>query len=103
MAGVRNGRARPDHASAGCHGSRWNRQLTVLEVAGQRWQEVESFFGRGPDEPVFVTYHDDQQRLHIRGGDGRTGRRFPSGRENILSAFSRRCESGNAAGRRTCC
>ncbi|MFO0871708.1 MAG: baseplate J/gp47 family protein [Pirellulales bacterium] len=72
-----------------------------LEVAGQRWQEVESFFGRGPDEPVFVTYHDDQQRLHIRGGDGRTGRRFPSGRENIRVRFRVGAgESGNvAAGR----
>ena len=54
-----------------------------LLVDGQEWTEVPSLFGRGPDEPVFVTHQGAGQSTWVRGGDGRNGRRFPTGRENL--------------------
>ncbi|MBV9823238.1 MAG: baseplate J/gp47 family protein [Actinobacteria bacterium] len=51
----------------------------LLTVAGRYWTEVPTLYGHGPDEAIFCTYNDDEGRTHVRTGDGRTGRRLPSG------------------------
>ncbi|WP_435009546.1 hypothetical protein P12x_000803 [Tundrisphaera lichenicola] len=54
-----------------------------LFVDGAEWTEVPSLFGRGPDEAVFVTNQLGPQVTWVRGGDGKTGRRFPTGLGNL--------------------
>lgn len=47
------------------------------------WTEVESFYGRGSEETIFTTRIDDQGKMHVRFGDGQTGRRLPTGNRNV--------------------
>jgi hypothetical protein len=56
-------------------------------VDGVRWREVPSFQGRGPDDRVFVTRTTDEGRTEVTFGDGVTGARLPTGRENVRAVF----------------
>lgn len=64
-----------------------------IEVAGRRWQRVDSFFGRGAGETVYIVREDAQQRSFVQFGDGRNGARLPSGRGNVVA----RWRSGSGA------
>ncbi|NML16833.1 hypothetical protein [Azohydromonas caseinilytica] len=56
-------------------------------VAGVRWQRVDSFFGRGPREAVYVVREDAEGRSFVQFGDGRTGARLPSGLGNVVARW----------------
>lgn len=56
--------------------------LTVL-VDGEAWRGVETLYGRGPAERVYVLEEREDGRSVIRFGDGRTGARLPTGRGNV--------------------
>jgi predicted phage baseplate assembly protein len=51
------------------------------------WREVPFLYGRGPGERVYITRQDDEGRTHVRFGDGRTGARVPTGRENVRATY----------------
>jgi predicted phage baseplate assembly protein len=51
------------------------------------WQEVPSLFEHGPDERIYQTVTDEQGRTLVQFGDGRTGSRLPSGRENVVAVY----------------
>jgi predicted phage baseplate assembly protein len=51
------------------------------------WEEVDFLYGRGPDEHVYITRDDDEGRTHVVFGDGRTGARVPTGRENVRVVY----------------
>lgn len=51
------------------------------------WHEVASFFGRRPDERIYVTEQDDQGRTTIKFGDGVHGARVPTGQENVRAVY----------------
>lgn len=51
------------------------------------WHEVSSFYGRSPDEHVFITRTDDDGRTTIQFGDGLTGARLPTGQENLRATY----------------
>jgi hypothetical protein len=51
------------------------------------WEEVSSFYGRGPDERIYITRQDNDGKTYVLFGDGITGARLPSGRENITAAY----------------
>jgi predicted phage baseplate assembly protein len=53
------------------------------------WREVPFLYGRGPDEQVYITRQDDEGRTHVKFGDGRTGARVPTGRENVRATYRR--------------
>jgi predicted phage baseplate assembly protein len=59
----------------------------VVRVNGVEWHEVDSFYGRGPDERVFVTRLDDQGLTQVTFGDGLTGARLPTGKENLVASY----------------
>ncbi len=63
--------------------------LPELEVwvAGVRWQRVESFFGRGPREAIYIVREDDDGKSHVQFGDGRTGARLPTGKGNVVARY----------------
>jgi predicted phage baseplate assembly protein len=56
-------------------------------VGGIRWEPVEELFGRGPGEQVYVLETDDEQHTTVRFGDGRTGARLPTGRNNVRAHY----------------
>lgn len=58
-----------------------------LRVNGVEWSEVRSFFGRRPDERVFVADRDDAGKTTVRGGDGSTGAAFEAGAGNVVARY----------------
>lgn len=50
-----------------------------IRVDGVLWREVPSFYGAGPDDAVYVVRQDDDGRSVVTFGDGRRGRRLPTG------------------------
>jgi hypothetical protein len=58
-----------------------------LRVDGVLWEEVESFYGQPADAAVFVTAEDDEQKTHVKIGDGINGARLPTGRDNVVATY----------------
>ncbi len=56
-------------------------------VDGILWSEVNSFYGIGADEHVYVVRQDDQGATIIHFGDGRYGARLPSGAGNVVAYY----------------
>ncbi len=51
------------------------------------WHEVQSLYGRKPNERVFVTRTSEEGKTTVAFGDGRTGARLPSGQENVRATY----------------
>lgn len=58
-----------------------------VRVHDHLWQEVPNFYGRGPEERVYVTATDDSGKTVLRFGDGGTGARLPTGRDNVRATY----------------
>ncbi len=56
-------------------------------VDGVLWHEVASLLGRGPQERVYITRTGDDGRTTLQFGDGATGARLSSGRDNVQAAY----------------
>ena len=54
-----------------------------VRVGGLLWEQVESFFGRGPDDHVYVADLDDEQKTTVRFGDGVAGARLKTGSDVV--------------------
>lgn len=59
-------------------------KVTVDDVL---WHEVPSLYGRGPTERVFESRLDDNGAAIVTFGDGRTGARLPTGRNNVVATY----------------
>jgi predicted phage baseplate assembly protein len=59
-------------------------RVHVNDVA---WHEVTSFYGQPAGAKVFVTREDAQQVTHVVFGDGVSGARLPSGRDNVVASY----------------
>lgn len=62
---------------------------TTLEIRVNDllWQEVDDFFGRGPNERIYITETGDDGKTTVVFGDGRTGARLPTGVENVKAKY----------------
>jgi len=62
---------------------------TTLEVRVNDvlWSEVSTLYGHGPEERIYVTHTDDDGYTTIQFGDGRTGARLPTGRDNVEASY----------------
>ena len=58
-----------------------------VRVNDLRWQEVDTFFGRGPDEHIYVTKTNEDGTTTVQFGDGKTGARLPTGQENVRAQY----------------
>src|SRR5215207_8745042 len=58
-----------------------------VRVGDVKWHEVPDLYGRSPDERIFVTRLDEEGKTAVQFGDGRTGARLPSGRENLHATY----------------
>ena len=59
----------------------------ALRVNGVLWKEVRSFFGHEGDEAVYTLDITDEQGTIVRLGDGRTGARPSTGRNNVSASY----------------
>ena len=51
------------------------------------WHEMPTFYGHGPHERAFVTRTGDDGKTSVEFGDGQTGARLPTGRENVTAQY----------------
>jgi predicted phage baseplate assembly protein len=58
-----------------------------LRVDGVLWSEVDSLHGQRPEAQVYVVRHAEGSTAAVQFGDGRTGARPGSGRDNIVATF----------------
>lgn len=58
-----------------------------VRVDGIEWHEVATFYGQPFDARVFVTREDDEQKTHVRFGDGEFGARLPTGIDNVVASY----------------
>jgi hypothetical protein len=58
-----------------------------LLVNGVLWEEVPTLYGTKPQDQVYVTRIADDGTLSVRFGDGVTGSRPESGRQNIVAKY----------------
>ncbi len=56
-----------------------------VRVGGVLWREVESLFGRAPEERVYTLRREEDGRTTIGFGDGLTGARLPTGADNVTA------------------
>lgn len=75
------------HVSAGTPSGR--RSTLEVRVDGQRWTEVDSLYGKGPGDRVFVQRQDDDERTVVVFGDGEEGSRLNTGRDNVRFGYRR--------------
>lgn len=64
-------------------------QAPELEVYvdGVLWRRVDTFFNSGPNDRVYVVREDDAGDSNVQFGDGKTGARLSSGRQNVMVRF----------------
>jgi predicted phage baseplate assembly protein len=61
-------------------------QIT-LRVDGIEWRHVDRFYGLGPADQVYRIEMAPDGTATVVGGDGLSGRRFPSGLRNIVASY----------------
>jgi len=67
-------------------------------IGGRRWTRVDSFYGHGPKETIYILREDDEGRSFVQFGDGETGARLPSGSRNVIAVYrSGSCAHGAIA------
>jgi photosystem II stability/assembly factor-like uncharacterized protein len=71
-------------AALTANGSSSTLQIRVNDVL---WQEVPNLYQRQPQEPIYISRMADDRSVTITFGDGKSGNRLPSGRENIVATY----------------
>jgi hypothetical protein len=51
------------------------------------WQEVPSLFGTGPRDRIYISRLSDDGKTTVEFGDGVTGARLPTGRDNVRARY----------------
>ena len=59
----------------------------AIWVQGVRWTEVASLHDQGPTDRVYVARPTDDGGVRVTFGDGRTGARLPTGRDNVVATL----------------
>jgi len=62
-------------------------------VDGILWERVDNFFTSRPKDLHYVIREDEEEKSYIQFGDGKTGARLPSGRNNVVALY----RTGNGA------
>jgi predicted phage baseplate assembly protein len=58
-----------------------------LYVDGIRWTRVETLFNAGPLDQVYIVREDAEGKSFAQFGDGKTGARLKSGRNNVAAVY----------------
>lgn len=59
----------------------------AISVNGREWKQVDSFFGRGKDEEIYIVREDGTGNSWVQFGDGKTGARLPTGVNNVTAVY----------------
>ena len=64
-------------------------QVPAIEiyVDDLRWERRDTLFAAGPKDPVYIVREDGDGRSFVQFGDGKTGARLSSGRNNVVARF----------------
>lgn len=64
-------------------------QVPALEifVDDLRWTRVDTLFSSGPDHRVYIVREDHEGNSIVQFGDGKTGARLSSGRNNVVAQY----------------
>jgi predicted phage baseplate assembly protein len=63
------------------------RSTLSVRVNGILWTEVPSFFGRAPEDEVYIVRQNEEKVSIVTFGDGATGARLPRGVGNITATY----------------
>ncbi|MDJ0784948.1 MAG: putative baseplate assembly protein [Desulfosarcinaceae bacterium] len=58
-----------------------------LRVNDIEWLAVPHFLESGPEDEAYTTHIDEEETATISFGDGRTGRRLPTGTNNVVARY----------------
>ena len=58
-----------------------------IYVDGRMWTKVDSFFGRGADEQIYIVREDADGNSWAQFGDGKTGARLTTGVKNVTAIY----------------
>jgi predicted phage baseplate assembly protein len=58
-----------------------------IRVNGLLWNEVDSFFGAGPSDQVYIVRHDEAGETAVTFGDGNYGAFPPVGSNNVVATY----------------
>ena len=61
-------------------------ELTI-RVDDREWTQVDSFFGHGPLEEIYIVREHANGDTYVQFGDGETGARLPSGIKNVVAEY----------------
>lgn len=56
-------------------------------VGGVLWKRVDTFFNSGPDGQVYIVREDHEGKSRVQFGDGKSGARLPSGKNNVVAVY----------------
>jgi predicted phage baseplate assembly protein len=56
-------------------------------VDGRMWARVDTLFGQPPDAEVYIVREDAEGASWVQFGDGQTGKRLPSGVDNVVARY----------------
>jgi hypothetical protein len=63
------------------------RSTLAVWVGGVRWAEVPTLHGQGPEARVYVARQAEDGTVTLTFGDGHTGARLPTGRDNVVATL----------------
>lgn len=63
------------------------RSTLEVFVNDLKWHEVDTLYGRGPRDRVYVARVDDDGATTVQFGDGANGARLPTGSENVRATY----------------
>ncbi|MBU1564815.1 MAG: hypothetical protein KJ630_04205 [Proteobacteria bacterium] len=58
-----------------------------VSVNDRLWKRVASLFGHGPKKEIYIIREDVEGVSWVQFGDGKTGSRLPSGRQNVVARY----------------
>jgi predicted phage baseplate assembly protein len=58
-----------------------------VRVDNVLWHEMPTLFGHGPRERIYTTSRDNKEVMTVRFGDGVTGSRLSTGRNNVVAKY----------------
>lgn len=58
-----------------------------IYVGGRQWKQVDSLFGHGKVEQIYIVREDAEGNSWVQFGDGKTGARLASGVNNVTAVF----------------
>jgi uncharacterized phage protein gp47/JayE len=71
------------------------KSVLEIRVNGMLWNEVPNFYISSPSDLIYIVRQDEEGETYITFGDGFSGQRLPSGKDNVIATY--RFGSGKAA------